>query len=95
MKPPSTDETSIVGAWLNVKGNLVADEACDRIDWLVSKYLVKLGVAKNGWETLFQDPTDARCWLLHYPDSNSHGGGPPALKVIENGAAWNCVSQGR
>ncbi|MCH7508706.1 MAG: hypothetical protein IIB68_02535 [Proteobacteria bacterium] len=31
---------------------------------------------------LHKNPTDERFWILCYPNSASHGGGPPGLRVI-------------
>ncbi|WP_262495014.1 Imm27 family immunity protein [Algoriphagus boritolerans] len=58
------------------------DEICKRIEKLKSDYLIKVAVDETGWETLYQDPNDNRYWLLTYPNSEYHGGGPPTLKVI-------------
>lgn len=60
---------------------MVGDNACVRIDALISSYLKKLGYSpeSGAWETLFLDPDDGRYWELTYPHGEWHGGGPPAL----------------
>lgn len=39
-------------------------------------------VDKSGWETLYQNLTDNRYWLLTCQNSDWNGGGPPTLKLI-------------
>jgi hypothetical protein len=63
-------------------GKIVADEVCLRIEELKSNYLRKVTVDKSGWETLYQNPSDNRYWLLTYQNSDWNGGGPPTLKMI-------------
>ena len=58
------------------------NDACKRIDWLINNKLVEISVNGNGWEALYQDPNDRRYWLLTYPQSHMHGGGPPLLKAV-------------
>ncbi|MBW6505443.1 MAG: hypothetical protein K0B00_01695 [Rhodobacteraceae bacterium] len=36
----------------------------------------------SGWIRLFRDRETAVYWLLEYPDSSSHGGGPPRLTPL-------------
>ena len=76
------DETLIEGQWLFNGKEVNADEACERIKWLTSDVLEKVGVDESGWETLYKDLKDKRKWVLYYPQSEMHGGGPPALKVV-------------
>jgi len=76
------EETILIGKWKKIGYNIVRDENCRRIEKLKSDYLKKISVDKSGWETLYQDPNDNRYWLLTYPDSECHGGGPPTLKMI-------------
>lgn len=54
---------------------------CNRVDYLTSSYLRRIGVSeeRGGWMVLYQDPEDMRYWVLTYPESEMHGGGPPAL----------------
>ncbi len=78
------NETILTGKWLTNGGGLHSDETCLRIDWLVTDVLKKIAVSKQwgAWEILFQDPKDGRYWEKVYPESNMHGGGPPALKML-------------
>ena len=54
----------------------------ERIEWLTKNKLHKVAVNSEQWKVLYQDPSDKRYWLLMYPQSSLHGGGPPVLKVI-------------
>lgn len=74
------EETLLVGSWKMDNGKMVADKVCQRIEKLMANYLRK--VAEGNWETLYQDPKYNRYWLLNYPYSDWHGGGPPSLKMI-------------
>ena len=82
MKELAPDETFIEGQWLFDEQVLIADDACERIKWLVSKVLEKGTIDKSGWEILYKDPKDNRLWIHYYPQSEMQGGGPPALRVI-------------
>ena len=84
-----TDETEIVGNWVVVNGGVEGDETCDRILELTEHYLEKLGYSQEGggWETLFRDPADSHFWERWYPQSEMHGGGPPALKMVSDADA--------
>jgi hypothetical protein len=77
-------EIELVGKWIAEKGQMHADTACKRIQWLTSNHLRKVAISKQsgGWETLFQDPDDGRYWEQTYPLSGMHGGGPPTLKCL-------------
>ena len=81
---PDHDETSLIGRWVEVNGQISADAVCERIKWLTSHYLKKVATSKQwgAWETLFQDPADGRYWEQTYPQGEMHGGGPPALKCL-------------
>jgi hypothetical protein len=65
-------------------GQMRADSVSERIRWLTSHHLRKIGVSKysGAWETLFQDPDDGRFWELTYPQSEMQGGGSPALSLL-------------
>jgi Immunity protein 27 len=79
------NETRLVGKWLAQKdGQLRADSTSERISWLTSHHLRKIGVSKQwgAWETLFQDPDDGRYWEQTYPQSEMQGGGPATLQVL-------------
>lgn len=84
MKLLSISEIIIVGSWLNNGIEVLADENCDRVNWLTSEVLQKIGVDETGWETLYLDPKDKRFWVLSYPQSEFHGGGPPTLKLVSS-----------
>lgn len=38
-QPPEPHETKIIGSWTFIDGNVLADEGCKRIEWLVRNYL--------------------------------------------------------
>ena len=75
-------ETEIRGAWIQVGNKLVKDDACRRIDHLVSTYLDKIGHDVSGWDTLYRDPASGWYWELVYPQSDLQGGGPPTLRKL-------------
>jgi hypothetical protein len=79
-------ETNLTGKWIAENGQIRADVTCERIQWLTSHHLKKITISKEsgGWETLFQDPDDKRYWEQFYPQSQIHGGGPPALKYLSS-----------
>jgi hypothetical protein len=81
---PQSHEIAIIGKWISKQGVVKADEACNRIEQLKSNYLRKIADSKEhgGWMVLYQDPQDMRYWELSYPQSELHGGGPPALTII-------------
>lgn len=76
------DETEIRGSWTQSGKDVVADDACRRIDQLVSSYLEMVGHDASGWDALYRDPADGRYWELLYPQSDLHGGGPPVLRNV-------------
>jgi len=82
-----SDETEIRGRWKQSGLKVVEDANSQRIEALVSSYLRALGQGESGWSTLFVDPNDGRYWELTYPDSDSHGGGPPMLRNLSGDAA--------
>jgi immunity protein 27 of polymorphic toxin system len=75
-------ETDLVGVWKVVNGRVVGDETSRRIGHLIADSLVKIASSPDGWTILYQDPQDGRLWELTYPQSGSHGGGPPRLTYI-------------
>lgn len=77
-------ETELVGKWLVEDGHTRADVTCERIKWLTSHQLQKVVLSKDwgAWETLFRDLGDGRYWEQTCPQSELHGGGPPALKNL-------------
>ncbi|WOH38228.1 Imm27 family immunity protein [Thalassotalea fonticola] len=74
-------EVSLTGSWLVSDGKVKGDDVCSRINWLVENHLQKIGPDKSGWDILFLDPIDNRYWVLFYPQSHLHGGGPKSLEV--------------
>jgi hypothetical protein len=85
--PLASNETSLLGAWLEKRNRIVADPTCKRIEWLISKHLVQLGADSSGWSELYRDPDDSRLWELTWPQSEMHGGGPSRLTCIPVDAA--------
>ncbi len=77
-------ETKLIGKWVVENGQVRADAICKRIDWLTSHQLRRIAISKRwgAWETLFRDPDDGRYWERTYPQSEMHGGGPPALECL-------------
>lgn len=73
------EEDELYGKWIEKDGVVSADETCCRIEWLTTNWLEKQAVDDSGWNVLYQDPSDGRYWELTYPQSEMHGGGPPAL----------------
>ena len=84
MKKIESHETELVGKWIHEGKRVRGNEACVRIQWLIAEVLQQIGVDERsgGWDKLFRDPVDGRCWLLTYPHSEMHGGGPPVLKHL-------------
>jgi hypothetical protein len=78
----NANESKLVGKWELREGRVVSDAAAKRIEWLIEHQLVKLRSDWSGWETLYRDPSDGRLWELTYPESDSHGGGPPELTCM-------------
>lgn len=84
---PRQDEVEFDGRWDLKDGKVVSDVASRRIRWLVEHYLVRLGTDPTGWDVLHRDPADGRLWELTYPQSDTHGGGPPRLACLDTGEA--------
>lgn len=83
-------EELITGKWILEEGQVVADDACRRIGWLLTHCLQKVVTDSprwGAWESLFKDPSDGRYWERTYPSSEMHGGGPPQLRCLEDGEA--------
>ncbi|HEC29540.1 MAG TPA: hypothetical protein ENI65_08140 [Gammaproteobacteria bacterium] len=79
MKVISENETLIEGMWVVTDDQISSNEACKRIEWLITDIFKLIRVDVSGWEKLYQDPKDQRFWLLYYPQGEMHGGGPPSL----------------
>jgi hypothetical protein len=82
MDPLRGTETELVGSWVSIDGQTLADPVSRRIEALVADALVRCGSADGGWSTLYRDPRDGRYWELTYPSSERHGGGPPTLTCV-------------
>jgi hypothetical protein len=80
-------EHSLVGHWVVSSSGVSADQTCARIEALVSRHLLELAHAQNGWRTLYQDPRDGRLWERIFPNSDQHGCGPPALHCVSSAQA--------
>ncbi len=83
-EPPPPPEGTIVGRWIKTDGGVVGDESCRRIESLVEHCFERVAEHpdEGGWRTLFRDPRDGRMWERTFPESQMHGGGPPALKQL-------------
>ena len=75
-------ESDLIGRWQLDGDEIVADETCKRIDWLINYHLVPVGTDPSGWDDLYRDPDDGRLWELTRPQSEMHGGGPPRLTCM-------------
>lgn len=75
-------ETVLIGQWRFESGKILADAACERIEYLTREVLREIARDASGWDVLFRDPNDGRLWELTYPQSEMHGGGPPQLKCM-------------
>ena len=80
-------ETILIGSWFKDKDKIVSDDTCKRIEWLIKNHLKKISENKSGWEILYQDQNDKRYWVLTYPNSDWHGGGPSTLKTLSQADA--------
>jgi hypothetical protein len=76
-------ERELRGRWIERDNKIEADKTCRRIEWLIANTLERLRVDPTGWNTVYRDPKDGRFWELTYPESSSHGGGPPTLIVVD------------
>ena len=77
------DEIELVGGWIKKDGRMIADDVCRRIETLIGSELLRVANSRSGWEMLYRDPQDGRFWELYYPLGEMHGGGPPALRVLD------------
>ncbi len=83
MQKPAAHETDLVGQWQAGARKITGDATCERIGWLVSSYLVPLGVDTSGWDELYRDPETGHLWERTWPQSEMQGGGPPRLTRID------------
>ena len=96
MRDIEPNETEIKGQWVLEGGKMQPDQSCERIEWLLKNRLTKHGASEE-WEALYSDPSDERFWLLTYPESHMHGGGPPLLKFVakSEAALWQLRQAGQ
>jgi hypothetical protein len=83
-----SEEIEIVGEWIERSyGDVVGNESCQRIAWLVKYSLKEIAVNGDNWEALYQNPKDGAYWEMSYPSSYMHGGGPPKLSKLSGSLA--------
>lgn len=78
------DESILIGGTHFENGKVYKDLTYQRIEYLISNWLIKIDSKESGWITIYKDPHDGRIWELSYPNSELHGGGNPTLKLIKN-----------
>ena len=76
----SPSEHEIVGSFIERGSDVISDAACNRINWLIENSFTE--IAFLNWQAIYRDDFDGRYWLLDYPQSHLHGGGPPSIKCI-------------
>lgn len=81
-KKPAADEMLLKCQWIYANGKMHGDVNCNRIEWLVTHYLIKTDTRDGGWTTIYKDPEDGRYWVRNFPHGEMHGGGPPQLYCI-------------
>ncbi|PCJ04981.1 MAG: hypothetical protein COB16_17225 [Rhodobacteraceae bacterium] len=81
-RPPDASENNIAGAWNLVDDHMIADETCERIEWLIQDYFERVSFEKDGWTAIYLDPRDQGLWRLEYPHGEMHGSGPLSLTRI-------------
>jgi hypothetical protein len=77
-------EILILGNAVERDGQMLWDQNAQRIFDLIEDYLRKIAVSVSGWETLYLDEMDGRYWEYCHPQSEIHGGGPPALRQLSD-----------
>lgn len=82
------EETILTGSWIFEDGRMAEDSVSVRIRKLVAEHLCLVARSADGWEKLYRDPTDGRYWELTYPHGAMQGGGPQALLVLSEDAAF-------
>jgi hypothetical protein len=88
MAPLLPHETELCGNWIEIGGQVRGDAVCDRIASLTAGILdiVQDHPRSGGWVRLYRDRADGRFWERTYPQGELHGGGPPRLSWISDGA---------
>ena len=93
-KKPSSNETSLIGNWIEKGGAVEQDSICERIQWLTDSYFQQIAVDGDNWSALYKNPDDGSYWELTYPQSHMQGGGPPTLQRISENDACGRYSIG-
>jgi hypothetical protein len=78
-----TDETELVGMWLDLGMKVTGDAVSDRVEWLTADRLEKLAENAAILAQLYRDPRDGRLWEKILP----FAGGPPTLRSLSPAAA--------
>jgi hypothetical protein len=77
------DETQLDGSVVVENGRPIKDAIWERIRELTENVLTRICTDWSRWSTLYRDPQDGRFWELIYPQSATHGGGAPSLRLVE------------
>jgi hypothetical protein len=77
------DETEISGHRVIRSRTVTEDPNESRIEWLIANSFIRIRESDSGWSTLYRDRWDGRLWELRYPASESHGGGPKQIRLVE------------
>ena len=80
----SSMDNRIVGNWIVVDGQVVGDEACDRIESRIENELSRVASRDGGWSVLYLDPSDGTYWEMTHPQGELQGGGPPQLDRLSS-----------
>jgi len=75
-------ESVLVGNWQLIDGRMVGDAVTKHIESLLGRSLSEVAASSSFWEKLYRDPRDKRLWELTFPQSETHGGGPPTLRQV-------------
>lgn len=81
------EETEIIGNWIFDGKRSIADDQSERIEWLISRYLIKTAQDESGWLILYQDPEDQRYWQLNWRVGEMQGFGPKSLILMSDSEA--------
>jgi hypothetical protein len=57
-------------------------------DDYAAQHLSKIWVDEVAWRKGFVCPESGQLWVMDFPDSELHGGGPPRLRVVSD-AEWD------